>query len=82
MPGYMTKEMVQAVLFAVKEILFKGRNMVIKVDGEEDLAGVPAILLSPLGSIVLYGQPSVGLVLVEVTEKKKEILLKLINKYS
>ncbi len=44
------------------------------VDGEEDLATLPAILYAPLGSAVVYGQPNEGSVLVMVTpEKKKQI---------
>lgn len=51
----------------------------IIVDGEEDLATLPAVLSAPLGSAVVYGQPGEGLVLVEVTEPKRrefEMLLK------
>ncbi|RLG57095.1 MAG: DUF359 domain-containing protein [Hadesarchaea archaeon] len=42
----------------------------IVVEGEEDLAVLPAVISSPLGSVVVYGQPGEGLVLVEVTEEK------------
>lgn len=41
------------------------------VEGEEDLTTLPAVLSSPVGSVVIYGQPHEGLVLVEVTEQKK-----------
>ncbi|MBM3212057.1 DUF359 domain-containing protein, partial [Candidatus Poribacteria bacterium] len=54
---------------------------VVKVIGEEDLAGVPAILLSPLGTVVLYGQPQQGIVVVEVSEEKKRQLLQLLDRY-
>jgi hypothetical protein len=43
----------------------------IIVEGEEDLATLPAVLTSPIGSVVVYGQPKEGMVLVEVTEGKK-----------
>ena len=43
----------------------------IIVDGEEDLATIPAVLSAPLGSVVVYGQPDEGIVLVEVTEPKR-----------
>ncbi len=46
--------------------------MEIKIKGEEDLAVLPAILITPLNSIILYGQPDKGLVMVKVTEDKKE----------
>ena len=45
--------------------------MKIIVDGEEDLATLPAILYAPLGSAVVYGQPNEGSVLVDVTPEKK-----------
>jgi len=43
----------------------------IIVDGEEDLATLPAVLSAPLGSVVVYGQPYEGVVIVEVTESKR-----------
>ncbi len=44
----------------------------IIVEGEEDLATIPAVLVAPIGSVVAYGQPGEGVVMVDVTEKKKE----------
>jgi len=41
------------------------------VDGEEDLAVIPCVLMAPEGSLILYGQPGEGVVLVE-TDKVKE----------
>lgn len=40
----------------------------IVVEGEEDLAAVPAVLAAPLGTTVVYGQPGEGMVAIEVTE--------------
>lgn len=42
-------------------------TIAIVVDGEEDLAALPAILLTPGGSVV-YGQPEEGMVLTTVGE--------------
>lgn len=53
----------------------------IIVDGEEDLATLPAVLAAPVGSIVAYGQPGEGVVLVEVTEEKKKEFQELLNKF-
>lgn len=50
----------------------------ILVDGEEDLATIPAILLAPLEFAVLYGQPNQGLVEVKVDLKIKNYLCKLL----
>jgi len=52
----------------------------IFVRGEEDLAAVPAMLMAPEGSAVLYGQPDQGVVLVQITESKKEEIRDLLTK--
>ncbi len=53
----------------------------IIVDGEEDLAAIPAVLASPDGTVVVYGQPKEGLVLVEVNEKKKKEFRGILEKF-
>lgn len=57
---------------ALKGAISSGKGAVVYVDGEEDLLTLPAVLLAPLGSTVVYGQPSVGAVSVDVTEEKKQ----------
>jgi GTP-dependent dephospho-CoA kinase len=44
----------------------------IEVDGEEDLAALPAILGAPAGTTVVYGQPGEGMVRVTVAERTRE----------
>jgi len=44
----------------------------IIVEGEEDLAVIPVIILAPISSIVLYGQPDEGVVLVRIDKDLKE----------
>jgi len=41
------------------------------VEGEEDLLVLPLISLMPLGSLIVYGQPREGMVVVEVSEDRK-----------
>jgi len=55
----------------IQESMQGGEKIKIIVEGEEDLATLPAILYSPLGSAVVYGQPNEGSVLVDVTAEKK-----------
>ena len=62
----------------IKKLIKKERG-VIRVIGEEDLAATPVILLSSLKTLVLYGQPKKGVVMIEVTEKVKEKLVKIIK---
>lgn len=67
-PGTLTQEALSAV-----EDAFKTRHRVkIVVDGEEDLLTLAAVLYSPENSIVIYGQPNEGAVIVKVTKDKKE----------
>ena len=42
------------------------------VDGEEDLLALPAFALAPVGSVVVYGQPLEGLVVVKITLAKQK----------
>ncbi len=66
-PATLTAELMDTIKASLQE----DRPVKIVVDGEEDLATLPAILYAPLGSVVVYGQPSEGSVLVKVTLQKK-----------
>jgi phosphopantetheine adenylyltransferase/uncharacterized protein (UPF0218 family) len=57
-------------------------HQTILVKGEEDLAVLPAILLSPLNTAIFYGQPNQGLVHIRVTEKSKQKALHLLKKFT
>ncbi|MBS3815128.1 MAG: GTP-dependent dephospho-CoA kinase family protein [Hadesarchaea archaeon] len=63
--GHITEELEEEVKSAVPPLK-------IIVDGEEDLATIPAVLYTPLNSLVVYGQPGQGMVLVKATEEKKK----------
>jgi uncharacterized protein (UPF0218 family) len=56
---------------AVAEAIEKGNSLVL-VEGEEDLLTLVAILVAPVGSIVAYGQPGKGIVLVRISPEKKD----------
>lgn len=49
-----------------------GDNQLIVVDGEEDLAVLPCIIIAPEDTIVLYGQPNEGLVLLNVSDLRQK----------
>jgi len=49
----------------------RGEADLVVIDGEEDLLAIIAIIDAPLGSLVVYGQPNKGVVLVRVTEANK-----------
>ncbi|MDZ7849733.1 MAG: GTP-dependent dephospho-CoA kinase family protein [Halodesulfurarchaeum sp.] len=60
--GTIMAELVEAIEAGFAD----SRPMRIIVTGEEDLAVLPAILLAPAGTTVVYGQPGEGMVAVEV----------------
>jgi hypothetical protein len=63
----LTKDLIDRI----RESLHGDEHIKIIVEGEEDLATLPAILYAPLGSVVVYGQPNEGSVLVDVTAERK-----------
>lgn len=68
-PGTITKELWNAITKAF-ELQKSGSNVLLVVDGEEDLAVLPCVITAPPGTIVLYGQPGEGVVLCEVDKFK------------
>ena len=74
-PGTLTVSLIEALEAAIDE----EAAVQIIVDGEEDLAAIPAILLAPDGSAVLYGQPDEGVVHVTVNADARERAIELID---
>lgn len=74
--GTITDEAYQIVGKAVN---FAGRTKVL-VDGEEDLLTLAAVLSAPDGSIVVYGQPRTGIVIVSVSEDSKRRFLGIVDR--
>ncbi len=74
-PGVITRELIDAI----KANMGSTKPVRIFVDGEEDLAVIPACEYAPAGSVVLYGQPNEGVVAVTVTEDKKRETLSLME---
>lgn len=75
-PGKLTPSLFRVLVRSISASR-KGR-VIVFVDGEEDLAVLPLILVSPLGCFILYGQPQQGVVAVEVTAALKEQASKII----
>jgi len=67
-------------LEAIKKALESETSVAIKVEGEEDLLTLPVILYAPLNSLVVYGQPDEGVVLVRVTSERKKFVENIIRK--
>ena len=80
-PGTITTNLWETIEKAINNST-KKKNQLIVVEGEEDLAVLPCILLAPDESVVLYGQPNEGLVFVNVNsvKNKADELIKLFKK--
>ena len=58
----------RALVAALAEAVARPGPVTVRVDGEEDLATLPALLAAPPGAAVVYGQPDEGMVLVGVDD--------------
>ncbi len=67
-PAALTAPLLEALAGAVDS---EGTTL-LDVEGEEDLAALPAILTAPDGAGVVYGQPGEGMVLVAVDREARE----------
>lgn len=79
-PGTITKDLWETIDRAISSSKNSKKNFLIVVEGEEDLAVLPSIILAPKNTVLMYGQPNQGLVVVEV-EKLKKKAEELINKF-
>ncbi len=74
-PGTITEELMKEVANA----MMSDNPLRIFVKGEEDLAALPSIAMAPLSSVVIYGLPEEGAVLVRVTENKRKEIQSLLD---
>lgn len=70
-PGTITSGLWRTIEHAIRSSTETGERYMIVVDGEEDLAVLPSILLAPPNARILYGQPNEGVVIVEVEKVVK-----------
>ena len=76
-PGTITRNLWETIDFAIKTTQKDKIKRQIVVNGEEDLAVLPCILIAPRESIILYGQPNEGLVYLkacDVVEKAEKLM--------
>nr|AIF14315.1 hypothetical protein conserved in archaea [uncultured marine thaumarchaeote KM3_67_A06] len=74
-PGEITEESIQVIQKA-----FSCEPPVrITVDGEEDLLVIPVCIYAPENSVVMYGQPNEGLVIVHITPEIRAKIQKILD---
>lgn len=74
-PGEITQESIQTI----QKAFSSDPPIRIIVDGEEDLLVIPVCIAAPENSVVMYGQPNEGLVIVHVTPEIREKVQKILN---
>jgi len=74
--GSITEQLESAIVSA----LGSKKPVQIYVRGEEDLAALPVIALAPMSSVVVYGLPDQGAMMVRVTERIKNEISSLLEK--
>ena len=74
-PGEITEESTQAIQKAFSCKL----PVRITVDGEEDLLVLPVCMSAPENSVVMYGQPNEGLVIVHITPEIRAKVQKILD---
>ncbi len=74
-PGEITDESMRVI----QEAFSSEPPVRILVDGEEDLLVIPVCIYAPENSIVMYGQPNEGLVIVTVTPEIRAKVQKILD---
>jgi hypothetical protein len=75
-------EITEDSIYAIKQALLLKPPTQILVNGEEDLLVIPVCIHAPDNSVVLYGQPNEGLVIIKITREirnKTQTLLSLME---
>ena len=80
-PGTINLKTSQIIQKKIKMAIYKKEKSWLVVEGEEDLLTLPAILFAPLNSLVLYGHWQYGIIAVEVDEKIKNEVRKIIERF-
>ena len=75
-PGFIEPELVSALHIAMDS----HDPVQIMVHGEEDLAALPAIVIAPVSSVVIYGLPDEGGIMVTVTPGVKDRIYDMLDK--
>ena len=68
-PGSISLEAIKITFLA----LISNTPVLMRIVGEEDLLALPLIAYAPVDSIILYGQPSEGMVVVRVVNQVQSL---------
>ncbi|AUG46083.1 hypothetical protein BVU17_00520 [Haloarcula taiwanensis] len=68
------------LLTALRDGIDSDGTTLLDVDGEEDLATLPAVLAAPAGASVVYGQPDEGMVLADCDDAARDRVRSLLER--
>jgi len=74
-PGTLTDQAWSIIQEALRQV----QQTKVVVDGEEDLLTLVAVLCAPENSLVVYGQPNEGIVVMRVMEQTKEMIRRMVE---
>ncbi len=77
-PGCISSDLWDTVEAAFDNL--EKNSLRIEVDGEEDLAALPAILLAPRDVTIIYGLPNKGVVVVKTSKENKRKVKEILDK--
>jgi hypothetical protein len=63
----------------IKQAFHMEKPVRIIVQGEEDLLVLPVVLFAPEKSVVMYGQPNEGLVIIKINEEMRNKVKEIMN---
>ncbi len=63
----------------IKQALEQSQTAKVVIDGEEDLLTLVAVIQAPVNSLVIYGQPHEGVVVIQVTAQTKSMMQKILD---
>lgn len=75
--GTITRELLAAIEAGLAS---SEECVLVRVDGEEDLATLPAVAVAPDDWTVVYGQPGVGMVAAPVDDRTRAIVTALLDR--
>jgi len=70
-PGAISGESLRQLAVCLKSIETSGSKIRLEISGEEDLLALPVVAFFPKNTITFYGQPNVGLVIVDSTQSRE-----------
>lgn len=76
-------EITDEAICAIKKALSRKnhRKTMLSVEGEEDLLALPAIAIAPRGSLIIYGMPERGMMVVTANSTVKKKISSVISQF-